>query len=301
MRILDDLSIFESQKAQLLFRQSRSSVSNYGTSPQSLITSIDSAGLESQSLYCCDIRKSTIREKFFQRRRNQSFLSIEYICEGEIYLRGGQRSYVAEAGDICLLHPFRNNDLLYLPSKPCVKYGLVIEGVALIEILKILRLDSLDTVNISDGEALEELFGRIRRSLKNVSKAECRNQMTGQIFELFQMIVNAKREEPHSDKAVAIKTYLERNFTAPLNMKTLAAEFQMSLPLFNKCFSGSFKLTPYQYLIRLRMSHAVNLLNSGILSVKEISEQSGYNSQLHFSSEFHRIYGVSPREFRKSF
>lgn len=47
------------------------------------------------------------------------------------------------------------------------------------------------------------------------------------------------------------------------------------------------------------MHRAVTLLQTDAWAIKEIAEMCGYRNALHFSSEFHRTYGCSPREYRK--
>ena len=50
------------------------------------------------------------------------------------------------------------------------------------------------------------------------------------------------------------------------------------------------------YLLRLQLA-ADRLLQTG-LSIKEISEQCGFENPFHFSRKFREIYGLSPRQYR---
>jgi len=297
MRRSDEATLFSQQKAQLRHQRARSSISNYGVIPDGEV--VTTPGLPELTLYCGYLRKSVLREKFFQRRRNQDFLSIEYISEGEIHIRSGALTYVAEAGDLCLLHPNLDNDLLYLPGQVCRKYGLIIYGKGLGEVMTMMGLEDVNTVKIRDGAALEALFARMRGSLRNCAEAGVGFRMAGEVFELFQTIAAARNDEKGSGLAAEIRERLERDYAQPLKMRELAAEFKVSLPIFNRCFEERFALTPYQYLIRQRMNHAAALLREGELSIKEAAARSGYNTPLHFSAEFHRIYGCPPREYRR--
>lgn len=48
------------------------------------------------------------------------------------------------------------------------------------------------------------------------------------------------------------------------------------------------------------MHKAANLLVSTTMSIREISDQIGYNDQLVFSRAFKNKFGMSPRNYRTS-
>ena len=57
--------------------------------------------------------------------------------------------------------------------------------------------------------------------------------------------------------------------------------------------------SPINYLIRIRLSKAKELLESSKLSVKEISEAVGYKDPYYFSKLYKKYYGKSPSKTRK--
>jgi transcriptional regulator GlxA family with amidase domain len=62
------------------------------------------------------------------------------------------------------------------------------------------------------------------------------------------------------------------------------------------------KLTGYaprHYLTRLRIHRAAQLLGTGKVSVKAISQRLGYQDPLHFSRAFRQINGLSPSQYRE--
>ena len=49
----------------------------------------------------------------------------------------------------------------------------------------------------------------------------------------------------------------------------------------------------------LKIHHAVRLMKNPGLSIKEIGELVGYTDQRRFNESFHRVFGISPLEWRK--
>ncbi len=63
-------------------------------------------------------------------------------------------------------------------------------------------------------------------------------------------------------------------------------------------FRRTFGCSPREMLFRLRMEHAQNLLLESNLSIKEISERTGYARQHEFYRAFRRHVGCAPSEWR---
>ena len=52
--------------------------------------------------------------------------------------------------------------------------------------------------------------------------------------------------------------------------------------------------SPYQYLIRLKMRHAAQRLQTPGMLVKQVAADMGFSDPFHFSRTFKRVLGVSP-------
>lgn len=69
----------------------------------------------------------------------------------------------------------------------------------------------------------------------------------------------------------------------------------------NRAFHQVYGLSPRQYLSTLKLKKAKILLMESKLSVEDISARLGYADIAHFSRQFKRWTGESPREFRSRF
>lgn len=93
--------------------------------------------------------------------------------------------------------------------------------------------------------------------------------------------------------------YFNENYNKSISIKDYAAERHMSDCWFNRIFKKITKVTPMQYIISLRITSAINLLESTNQSIKQIASTVGYDDQYYFSKLFKKITGYSPSEYRK--
>ncbi len=59
-------------------------------------------------------------------------------------------------------------------------------------------------------------------------------------------------------------------------------------------------MTPMQYIISVRMTHAQQLLSTTDYTITEISAVVGYDNPLYFSRLFKKQIGLSPTDYRKN-
>ena len=64
---------------------------------------------------------------------------------------------------------------------------------------------------------------------------------------------------------------------------------------FRRIFLSRFNLSPKEYVVSQRISHARSIIESGDFeSIGEVAELVGYRDPLYFSKAFKKIYGFSP-------
>ena len=91
---------------------------------------------------------------------------------------------------------------------------------------------------------------------------------------------------------------LEHNFTSKeLTVAHLAKLCGMSEVYFRKIFLCNFGISPKEYMIGKRMEYARQLLTLGEFEVSVIAEMCGYREPCHFSREFKKRFGVSPKSY----
>ncbi|MQA53185.1 MULTISPECIES: AraC family transcriptional regulator [Pseudomonas] len=105
-------------------------------------------------------------------------------------------------------------------------------------------------------------------------------------------------QQGHFARVAASLNHLHQHYTEPLNVETLARCANMSTSTFHEHFKRSTLLSPVQYLKRLRLLKAQQLLLGEGLGVAQVAHRVGYQSTSQFSREYKRYFERSPGDER---
>lgn len=96
------------------------------------------------------------------------------------------------------------------------------------------------------------------------------------------------------------KEFIEQRKSDPISLTEVARALNVSTFYFCKLFKKATGLNFTEYLSRVRIEKAKNLLLNPNLRVSEIAYEVGFQSLTHFNRVFLRIVGRSPTAFRES-
>ena len=82
------------------------------------------------------------------------------------------------------------------------------------------------------------------------------------------------------------------------SINRLARTVDLSPSRFQHLFKLEVGVSPARHLRQLRFEHARSLLETSLLSVKQVMAEVGIKDKSHFTREFKRAYGVTPTEYR---
>ncbi|MNW26849.1 putative response regulatory protein [compost metagenome] len=91
----------------------------------------------------------------------------------------------------------------------------------------------------------------------------------------------------------------ERYAQRELTLDSLAASLQVSPVYLSRVLKKELNENFVTLVTRTRIRKAVQLLDSTLLPIHAIAEQTGYDSQHYFSTAFKKIMGVSPAQYRR--
>ena len=111
--------------------------------------------------------------------------------------------------------------------------------------------------------------------------------------------IATKREEQSETVISKAKTYIDQNFSRELSLDDVSRSVNISPYYFSKLFKEESGENFIEYLTKVRIAHAKELLKNPELSIKEICVMSGYSDPNYFSRIFKKQEDVTPSEYRE--
>lgn len=136
---------------------------------------------------------------------------------------------------------------------------------------------------------MENLSSYSKHSLQNESI-----QALPHIFAAWKAKIN-----PSSQKISAITRYIQKNYAQDLKLSTLTEEFGLNGDYLRKRFKSETGMSITDYITKVRMTAAQELLETGKYRIYEIADMVGYHSSAYFSQSFYKQYGYYPTEKKR--
>ena len=99
-------------------------------------------------------------------------------------------------------------------------------------------------------------------------------------------------------RLIDVINLMENNIEVPLSLPSIAKRCKLSLRQIERLFHKYRDLTPSQYYLSLRLTHAKQLLLNTNRSVIDISIATGFETQSYFTACYRKHFGSSPRNHR---
>src|SRR5262245_46887770 len=98
-----------------------------------------------------------------------------------------------------------------------------------------------------------------------------------------------------------VKDFVYAKMEDELRLRDLAQSVGLSIPHFSEMFRKSTGETPHQYVLRLRVGRAKEMLRLAEPRVLDVAIACGFKTQQHFARGFRHVCGLSPTEYRREF
>ena len=112
----------------------------------------------------------------------------------------------------------------------------------------------------------------------------------------------AKMPDTDNSRRISkVKDYIAKHYAEPVRLETLASLVGMTPTAFSRFFKTHTNQTLSDYIIDIRLGHAIrNLIDSSMTS-SEICYLCGFNNQSNFNRLFKKKKGCTPMEFREKY
>lgn len=241
-------------------------------------------------------------------------LELYCVTEGNYELYTGQTTYDLNTGDICIIspgvdHSFRciSQHGMYYSIGFSTRFVGLDEGhffqKNFIEPLGQGTLDFDPVVCLSNPDYIcfREPIDQIIRTQNDRDKLVMYSSAVAICCALMRRSKPKEKttegcSKEHNSVQLCV-AYIQKNYMHKITLEQLAVLSNLHpnylCTLFNK-YTGS---SPMTYLNKVRMQRARVLLRETDLSIRQIAEQTGFNSASFFSKRFKAVMGIPPAEY----
>ncbi len=108
-----------------------------------------------------------------------------------------------------------------------------------------------------------------------------------------------KSNEKYFDRLSRIIHYINENYSTDISLNSLAKQEYLSVSYLSKFFKKYVGTTFLDYLNSIRLEHAVKDLIYTEHPISQIVLQNGFPNEISFLNLFKKVYGDTPRQYRK--
>lgn len=169
---------------------------------------------------------------------------------------------------------------------------------------RLIELSTLVSRAAVDGGINSELAILILNDYhKEVDKTDKLEELffrTNQIVKEFSDNIFTLSDKKHLGIVNMAREYIIDNFQKPINIEDIAQFLFISSSHLSRLFREELDCTVNNYLTRVRIEKAVELIKKPELSVEQVSRAVGIKSQSYFTKIFKEYIGVAPLVYRNS-
>ena len=234
---------------------------------------------------------------------------FHYVISGRGVLdaiapNGATQRYQLDAGQGFLISPGQINTYSADQAQPWKYVWLEFDGLRATEYLNEAGLSATQPVyhpkSMEQAEQVRDIMLYIASHSKGSTLC-----LIGHLCLLLDALIQSSstRREPRQTQlrdfyVQEAISYMELHYQSNITVEEIANACRLNRSYFSKLFKEKKGCPPQEFLIRLRLSKAADLMRNTSMSISDISASCGYPNQLHFSRAFKQRYSVSPREWR---
>lgn len=251
--------------------------------------------------------------RFAGERHN--FYEFFYVVSGKMITSVNMKKYRMSAGEYILVPP-----MLYHGMEPdnCYatgitvsfdseNYPLAVFGGKLSSFGKQLLTNIVNIYadNVENSELRKKVFPNILNNNNYGYSHSLKVNVENLILIILQNYMSSVKDSGvkiKADNEVAEKTrqYLESHFKENPSLNEIAHDLHYSVSYICKKFKQKYDASITDYIIKLKIYESLKLIEQNNLSLREISDELGFNGVAYFSRIFKKIVGTTPSSYRKS-
>jgi AraC-like DNA-binding protein len=234
--------------------------------------------------------------------RKFPLLGIEFVVggRGEVHLNKGR--FELNPGMMFSYRAHTPHDIWTDPRRPLAKYFVSISDRAGYRLLQSAGFEPNTAWQTSRPADLQRLFDEL---IVHGARGESSSGLVcDQLLRTILILAAGSRLPANASRGEAFDTYercsqiLDGQALQLRTLKDAAKSCNVSVEYLCRLFQRYEGRSPYQRLLRAKMSCAATLLRSGNALIKDVAAELGYSDPFHFSRVFKRVFGCPPTSVR---
>lgn len=153
-------------------------------------------------------------------------------------------------------------------------------------------------IPLKNPERIEKIMDEFKKTLENDPMAK--SEISGLFLRLLCEIRFQQDQQNIPEVLRNALDYIQIHYKeSSLSRQKIANAANVSIRTLNRFFQEYRKDTLVNTVSSLRLEYARSLLERSLFSIKEIANESGFESANFFSRRFRLKYGITPQEYRK--
>ena len=250
----------------------------------------------------CGIDYLFAKDRQQLREHGRDDYHILYIAQGKCHTEIAGREIVAPAGSLILFMPHSRQKYAFFGRDQSVSCWLHFGGALCERLLYELGFTGDGVYHVGKSNRLVSIVESMDREMK-LKRINYEMLCSAYLGE-FLALAGQKMKTAENLSYQKYRTLLDGVCDQMLKEHGKAYPLQyyadfcnLSLGRFSHIFKEGMGVSPHEYLTRIRIEKAIQLLENSNLTVAEIAEQTGFSGQNYFSRAFKRYTGKTPREY----
>lgn len=224
-------------------------------------------------------------------------LSIGIIERGSTHLKINKNNHYIKTKEAVVIYPF--------VSHQCQPVDLNNWKFSMIYINEYFYRDMLNRCGKNDFLGIKKLgdddYLKVKRMIQTIKDNGSLAEKEETIIETLADILNPcdwNSDIVKDERLQEIREYIERNFLEPFKLDDLEKHFGINKYRMIRSFKNKYNVSPLAYQLQLKINYAKHLIRKN-QDLIEVALNAGFYDQAHFTKEFRKAYGVTPKQYMK--
>lgn len=146
---------------------------------------------------------------------------------------------------------------------------------------------------------LDNLAELLLLAVDNFDTGEMTSILEQMLDEVFDSARQPGQSENMRQTVAQVQQYIDQNYFEELSLTQLAKQYLVESSYLSRAFKAAVGDNLMLYIAKRRMEKAKEHIRQSKLSLTEISQLVGYGDYAYFNRVFHKVTGISPREYKE--